>query len=184
MLQPLFRALLGLEGRLAADNLVRSPGRTGLVIAALAATAGLVVQTAGFIRSSEAALFEWVDETIAADLFVTAGSSADSAGLALPMDESLGRQARRRCPGWRSPCRCASTASTTATASWPSSPRTRPPSSACATTTPSPATWGAFPRLREPGTALVSENFAHLYQVRPGDRITFNGRRRPASRWR
>src|SRR5262249_52681118 len=36
--QPLFRYALGLEGRLAADNLVRAPGRTGIVIAALAAT--------------------------------------------------------------------------------------------------------------------------------------------------
>ena len=39
LFQPFFRYFLGLEGRLAGDNLVRSPGRTGLVVAALAATA-------------------------------------------------------------------------------------------------------------------------------------------------
>ena len=32
-----------------------------------------------------------------------------------------------------------------------------------------------FPRLREPGTALVSENFAALYKVKVGDKITVNG---------
>jgi putative ABC transport system permease protein len=33
----------------------------------------------------------------------------------------------------------------------------------------------AFPRLREPGTALVSENFAALYGVKVGDRVTVPG---------
>jgi putative ABC transport system permease protein len=33
-----------------------------------------------------------------------------------------------------------------------------------------------FPRLTEPGTALVSENFAALYGVSVGDRITIDGR--------
>ncbi len=51
---PLFGRLLGLEGRLAADNLVRSSRRVGLVIAALTATTALLVQTSGFIVSSEA----------------------------------------------------------------------------------------------------------------------------------
>ena len=36
LFQPLARNFLGIEWRLAADNLVRSPGRTGLVIGALA----------------------------------------------------------------------------------------------------------------------------------------------------
>src|SRR5262249_34631105 len=67
VIHPFFRHFLGLGGRLAADNLVRSPGRTGLVIAALAATGGLMVQTAGFVRSSHEAIREWVDEKIAAD---------------------------------------------------------------------------------------------------------------------
>jgi putative ABC transport system permease protein len=87
--QPLFRYFFGLEGRLAADNLVRSPGRTGLVIAALAATGGLMVQTAGILKSSRLAVFEWVDEKIAADLFVTSGSSLTSGGAALSMQETM-----------------------------------------------------------------------------------------------
>src|SRR5262249_42280744 len=32
-----------------------------------------------------------------------------------------------------------------------------------------------YARLKEPGTALVSENFAALYGVRAGDRLTFPG---------
>src|SRR5262249_26172602 len=81
--QPLSRHFLGLEGRLAADNLVRPPGRTGIVIAALAATGGLLVQTAGFLRSTREAIYEWVEDKIAADLFVTCGSPATSGGSAL-----------------------------------------------------------------------------------------------------
>ena len=90
LLQPFFRFFLGLEGRLAGDNLVRSPGRTGLVIAALAATGCLVLGTAGFTYSTERAINHWIDDNIAADLYVTAGSGISKAGFALPMDESVG----------------------------------------------------------------------------------------------
>src|SRR5262249_27904273 len=74
-LRPAARRLLSLEGRLASDNLVRSPGRTGLVIAALAATGALIVMTSGFIRSTEQILLTWIEEQIAADFFVTAGAN-------------------------------------------------------------------------------------------------------------
>src|SRR5262249_39654851 len=53
LLQPAARLLLGIEGRLAVDNLARSPGRTGLVVAALAAGVALLFQTAGVTQSSE-----------------------------------------------------------------------------------------------------------------------------------
>ncbi|HVS34458.1 MAG TPA: ABC transporter permease, partial [Gemmataceae bacterium] len=89
-LLPFFRPLLGLQGRLAADNLMRSPGRTGLVIGALAATGALVLQTAGFTQSTESALNDWLDNNIAADLYVTAGSGISKAGFSLPMDASIG----------------------------------------------------------------------------------------------
>src|SRR5262249_8412822 len=94
VLQPLVRRVFGLEGRLAADNLIRSPGRTGLVIAALAATGALLVQTAGFIRSTEVALLTWIDAKIAADLFIASGSSVSSAGL--PMPEEIGDKLREQ----------------------------------------------------------------------------------------
>ncbi len=96
--QPLFRYALGLEGRLAADNLVRTPGRTGIVIAALAATGGLMVQTAGFLKSTREAIHDWVEEKIAADLFVSAGSPVTSGGASVAMPEEL-EEKLRRVPG-------------------------------------------------------------------------------------
>ncbi len=92
LLQPLARRFLGIEGRLAADNLVRAPGRTGLVIAALAAGVALVMQTAGIIRSNRIALREWVQETIGADLIVSSGSPVSAGGQGRPMDDALGRK--------------------------------------------------------------------------------------------
>jgi putative ABC transport system permease protein len=92
LLQPLARRVLSIEGRLAADNLVRSPGRTGLVIAALAAGVALVLQTAGTIRSNRQALRDWVRDYIAADLIVTSGSPVGAGGQSQPIDASLGPQ--------------------------------------------------------------------------------------------
>src|SRR5205807_596544 len=94
LLQPLARRLLGIEGRLAADNLVRAPGRTGLVIAALAAGVALVMQTAGTIRSNRISLREWVQESIAADLIVSSGSPVSAGGQSLPMSEAVGDKLR------------------------------------------------------------------------------------------
>jgi len=89
LMQPFIRRFLGIEWRLAADNLVRSPARTGLVIGALAAGVSLVVQTAGTIRSNRLALRDWVREAIAADLIVTSGSPVGAGGQSLPMDLGL-----------------------------------------------------------------------------------------------
>jgi putative ABC transport system permease protein len=74
MIQPLARRCFPITWRLAADNLVLSPGRTGLVIAALAAGVALVTQTYGTIASNQVALRDWVRESIAADLIVMSGS--------------------------------------------------------------------------------------------------------------
>ena len=91
VLRPVFRLIMGIEMRLASDNLVRSPSRTGLVIAALAAGVSLVMQTAGIIGSNRQALKDWVEETITADLIVTSGSAVGAGGApSLPKD--LGKQ--------------------------------------------------------------------------------------------
>jgi putative ABC transport system permease protein len=91
-LQPLARRFLGLEGRLAADNLIRAPGRTGLVIAALAAGVGLFMQTAGTIKSNRQAIRQWIDDSIAADLCVTSGSPVSAGGKSKPMVPELARE--------------------------------------------------------------------------------------------
>jgi putative ABC transport system permease protein len=87
LLRPLANRILSLQGRLAADNLARSPARTGLVIAVLAAGVALLVQTAGLKVGTEKALLGWIDDQIPADLFVTSYAPITQAGNALPMDE-------------------------------------------------------------------------------------------------
>jgi len=90
ILQPIVRRFLGIEWRLAADNLVRAPGRTGLVIGALAAGVALVVQTAGVILSNQTAINNWVEEYISADIIVTSGGLVGAGGALRPMDPGLG----------------------------------------------------------------------------------------------
>src|SRR5262249_21371243 len=92
LLHPIVRRCFGLEGRLAADNLVRAPGRTGIVIAALAAGVALFMQTAGTIKSNQVAIRQWVDDSIGADLVVTKGSPVSAGGTSKPMDLSLGKE--------------------------------------------------------------------------------------------
>jgi putative ABC transport system permease protein len=175
LLRPLVRSLLGLESRLAADNLVRSPGRTGIVIAALASTAGLVFGLAGFIHSTKQTVYTWLDDKVAADLFVTCGGSIDSASLTQPMDAHLGDKlkslpdvdaalgVRFHLLDYRQAIVFLLAIDTEAFA--PDSPHS------------TARTLGQrYPRLREGGTALVSENFAALYGIHPGDRISVRGR--------
>ncbi len=188
-IQPLFRYLFGVEGRLAADNLVRSPGRTGLVIAALAATTGLMVQTAGFVRSSHGAIREWLDEKIAADLFVTSGSSVTSGGAAISMQDSMLDKLKaidgvdavlpvrfhhldftppRGSSGNNAAKRIVFLVAIDTKAFVPS-----------AADRPLARSLQQFPQLREPGKVVVSNNFAALYHVKVGDRFNIPGRRGP-----
>ncbi len=175
VMQPLFRHLLGLEGRLAADNLVTSPGRTGLVVAALAATGALFVQTCGFLKSTREAVTEWIDEKIAADLFVTAGSSVTSAGGALAMREGLGAElaglkgvdvvmpVRFQKIEWANP-RDGGKRIIFVVGLEPAVFDGKPGHVLG-------ASLQRLPGLRERGKVAVSENFAALYGVRKGDRI-------------
>jgi putative ABC transport system permease protein len=95
VLQPLARRFLRTEDRLAADNLFRAPGRTGLVIAAFAAGVALVLLTSGIIRSNRQALHDWVRDNIPADLLVTSGSPVNAGGHSQTMDLSLGQELLR-----------------------------------------------------------------------------------------
>jgi putative ABC transport system permease protein len=90
MIQPVARMFWGIEARLAADNLVRSPARTGLVIAALGAGVTLVLQTAGLIKSNRHALREWMRDTGAADVVITSGSPISTSGQTRLMERGLG----------------------------------------------------------------------------------------------
>jgi putative ABC transport system permease protein len=92
LLQPGVRLLFGIETRLAADNLVRSPQRTGLVIAALAAGVALVMQTAGTIRSNRQAFHDWARDAFGFDLTIKSGSAVGAGGPGRPMDAKLASQ--------------------------------------------------------------------------------------------
>jgi putative ABC transport system permease protein len=174
VIQPLFRHLMGLGGRLAADNLARSPGRTGLVIAALAATGGLLVMTAGFVRSSEDAVTGWIAEKVGADLFVTSGAELTSGSGALPMDEGL-QKSILTLPEVEAVVAVRYTLvdfrghqvfliGVDMSGFDPASERALA------------RNLGRFPRFRERGTCLVSENFAARHRLFPGDRFTVPGK--------
>jgi putative ABC transport system permease protein len=92
---PVTRRFFPIEWRLAADNLIRAPGRTGMVIGALAAGVCLVVETTGIIRSNRLAIRDWVETSIAADIIITSGSPVGSGGQNTPMEESLEIELRK-----------------------------------------------------------------------------------------
>lgn len=88
---PILRRLLPIEARLAADNLTRAPGRTGVVIGALGAGVAVMIQTAGVGRSNEEPVTKWLDDVIQADRFVFGGNVTEAASSQAPMDPEVVR---------------------------------------------------------------------------------------------
>lgn len=81
--------LLGISGRLAADNFARAPARTAVPVSALAIGVAMAVCISGFVGSFHRASQKWIDQAVPADLFVT--SSARLAGTQnQPMRPELG----------------------------------------------------------------------------------------------
>ncbi|MCS6849693.1 MAG: FtsX-like permease family protein [Gemmataceae bacterium] len=177
MLRPLTARLRAIEARLAADNLARSPARTGLVIAAWAAGVALMLQTAGVTRSNEVPILDWIERSLTADLFLTCGGPLNAGGQGIPLAESLAHDLEK-IPGVRRalPVRfLRPTFRQTVvlllafdTQAYFALNRHR-------------AVPGIqdYPQLREEGTALVSANFAALHRVGIGDRIALTGPRGP-----
>jgi putative ABC transport system permease protein len=89
LLRPVAR-LLGTGGRLAADDLTRSPARTGLTVGKLALGLAMTIQTAGIITSTKEPIFTWIEGAIRANLFVTSGSAITAGGGHTLMKEELG----------------------------------------------------------------------------------------------
>jgi putative ABC transport system permease protein len=178
VLLPVLRPVLGVTGRLAADNLVRSPGRTGIVIAVLAATGSLMLLVAGVVRSTESALRDWIDRAVAADLFVTCGGSLHGASAIQPMKEEIPGMLRKELPEvvaslgirfhlleFRQRIVFLLAVDARAFADIPETPYAR--------------NLLRFPRLADGGTALVSENFATLYGLKVGDYFQVSGPQGP-----
>lgn len=79
----------GVGFRLAVENLARAGGRTGLVVAALGSTGALVVQTSGFLLTTQSAVFNWVETRVGADMFITSGSAFSSYVNSVSMDPKV-----------------------------------------------------------------------------------------------
>jgi putative ABC transport system permease protein len=178
LLRPFARSCLGVAGRLAADNLARSAGRTGLVIGALAAGTALLIENAGLTLSSEHAVIQWVDETFLSDLTVTANSRVAGSGDSQEMDERLAERFAS-VPGVESvvPVRfrrpflgdkIVFVIAVDAVAYYEGI-RKRGQMRGME----------LFPLLEEPGTVVVSDNFAARHGARAGDKVTLPGRRGP-----
>ena len=87
--EPLAGLLPGVGFRLAVENLARAGGRTGLVVAALGSTGALVVQTSGFLLTTQNAVFSWVETRVGADMFITSGSAFSSYINSVSMDAKV-----------------------------------------------------------------------------------------------
>lgn len=186
LLRPLVRPLLGVSARLAADNLERAPGRTGLVIGALAAGVALVVHTAGLIESNEHAMRAWVSDTIRADTFITSGGPISASGQNLVMGADVHRHLEREFGGpgfhivgarfrhlpWdqgRKKVELLLVALDAAAYHDANAERPDPPEHLA-----------LFRRLaEEPGTVVVSENFLNKQGRKVGDTMTLTGPRGP-----
>lgn len=66
--------LFGIPGRLALDNVERSLGRSAITVVALMLAVALSMSVGAYASSFEHSMMEWVDQTCAADAYVTAGS--------------------------------------------------------------------------------------------------------------
>jgi putative ABC transport system permease protein len=67
-------AVLGVSGRLAADNFARAPGRTAVPVSALAIGVSMAVCLSGFVGSFQTASHKWLDQSVPADLFITSAA--------------------------------------------------------------------------------------------------------------
>ena len=175
---PLLRRVLPVDVRIAADNLTRSPGRTGVVVGALGAGVAVMVQTAGAGMSNRIPVEQWLDEVVRADLYLTAGTLVESAGSHAPLGPEYTAELAKL-PGVAGVVAvryarpefngtvvfvAALDADTYADLTGPRLP----------------GGLKALSQLRRlPGgdRALVSDNFVLRHGVRPGDVITFAGPR-------
>jgi putative ABC transport system permease protein len=174
LVRPLTRFVPGVGARLAADNLLRAPGRTGVVTAALAAGVAMSVEVAGVAASNERPVLEWIDQSITADLFVFGGDTAAATSSRFALDPAVAADLRRL-PGirevvpvrFRRPTYRGTMILVVGfdAARFHAANRDRPDYPGLE----------FFSRVVEPGTVIVSDNFAALHHVAAGDTLTLQG---------
>ena len=86
---PLMRRFFSVEGRLGADNLTRSPGRTSVTVSALMIGIALAVSVKGTMISFQSSVVEWLHQSVTADLVIRS-SAALPGPDAVDMPTALG----------------------------------------------------------------------------------------------
>jgi putative ABC transport system permease protein len=75
LLQPLTSRTLGVIGRLAPRDIVRSLSRTSVAIAALIVAVSVIVGVSIMIGSFRGTVIQWLDQTLQADIYITTPST-------------------------------------------------------------------------------------------------------------
>ncbi|MHB8872731.1 MAG: ABC transporter permease [Myxococcaceae bacterium] len=87
-------AVLGIAGRLAADNFTRAPARTAVPVSALSIGVAMTVCIGGFVGSFKHSSEEWIQQGVPADLFIT--SSAKIGGVrSTPMNPAFAEEIQK-----------------------------------------------------------------------------------------
>lgn len=92
LIRPVFSRLFGPSGALAGDNLVKSPIRAGITVAALMVAVGGVLSIACLVFSLKASIRVWLDGVLTADLYISASSplgAADGTRLDRSFEDKL-----------------------------------------------------------------------------------------------
>jgi putative ABC transport system permease protein len=96
-LAPATARLLGVQGRIAAGNLPRDLARNSVTIGALMIAVAMTVSIGTFMSSFQRSAMNWIDQTLPADLFITASSSMANARN-VPISAEL-REPMAKLPG-------------------------------------------------------------------------------------
>lgn len=87
LVRPALSRAFGVLGRLAGDNLNRSPFRTAVTVSTLMFGVAMTVAIAGMLDSLRGSIFAWIHQSLTADLFVTAeGKIAGPRTLKIPRE--------------------------------------------------------------------------------------------------
>ncbi len=98
LFSPVLRKLFSVEGKLGADNLTRTPGRTSVTVSALMIGISLAVAVKGTMLSFQSSVLEWLEQSVTADLVIRS-SSALPGPDAVDMPETLGDDILREVDG-------------------------------------------------------------------------------------
>ncbi len=83
-----------IEGKLATDNLRRSPVRSGITVATVMISLAAIFTIAAFVYSVRGSLLSWVEQMVTADLIVSSGArTAGPMNVPLKEDPAVGMKA-------------------------------------------------------------------------------------------